>query len=92
MKSNYTEQEKKLAREIAEALDDWDSIDFHLQNARTYTEEYQRKILVQVMAVSQDRIKKSRAALYTYLINRDGRHGTAISAANWAALSVSFRG
>ena len=75
MSNNYSPQEIKLAREIADTLHDLGSMPFHLQMVRKYKEEFLRKILGHVMAVPEDQIKKSRAALYVYLINQSSRYG-----------------
>jgi hypothetical protein len=74
MDNNYTPQEIKLAHEIANTLDDRDSIPYHLLNARKYKEEFQRKILNKVMALPDNKIKRSRAALYTFLITQSGSY------------------
>ena len=74
MYSNYEPHEIKLANEISETLGDKDSIPMHLQYVRKYKEEFLRRILNKVMALPQEKIKKSRAALYTYLINYNSRH------------------
>ena len=74
MYSNYEPNEIKLANEIAETLGDKDSIPMHLQYVRKYKEEFLQRILNKVMALPQEKIKKSRAALYTFLINYNSRH------------------
>ena len=75
MTTEYTPQEIKLAREIAETLNDLDSYILHLQYVRKYKEEYLRKVLAKVMAIPENKIKRSRAALYTFLINQSERNG-----------------
>ncbi len=77
MYSNYDPREIRLAREIAETLHDMDSIALHLMYARKYKEEFLRGILNKVMALPENQIKKSRAALYVFLINQSGRYGDA---------------
>ena len=79
MNIEYTPEERRLANEIADTLNDKNSIVLHLQYARKYKETFLRRILNQVMSVAEDKIKKSRAALYTFLIIRgsdydDARH------------------
>ena len=73
----YSQQEIKLANEIAGTLNDRDSIALHLKYARKYKEEYLRGMLAKVMAVPESQIKRSRAALYTFLINQAERYGHA---------------
>jgi len=75
MNYDYDPYERKLANEIADALNDRDSITMHLQFARKYKEEFLRKTLNKVMKLSEASIKKSRAALYTFLINQSDKYG-----------------
>lgn len=77
MTEQYTPQEMKLAHEIASTLNDHDSLALHLQHVRKYKEEYLQKTLAKVMAIPEHKIKRNRAALYTYLISQaDKSHGT----------------
>lgn len=73
----YDPHEIKLANEIAETLKDRDSIVLHLQYVRKYQEEYLRRTLAKVMSIDESKIRRSRAALYTYLISQGGQHGNA---------------
>jgi hypothetical protein len=75
MYSTYTPDEIKLAREIAETLSDMDSLALHLMYVRKYKEEFLRRILAKVMAIPENQIRKTRAALYVFLINQSNRHG-----------------
>ena len=75
MQQQYDNYEIKLANEIADTLKDRDSIAMHLQYARKYKEEFLRRILNKVMALPDDKIRKSRAALYTFLISQSSRNG-----------------
>ncbi len=75
MTQDYDPYERKLANEIADTLKDRDSITMHLMYVRKYQEEFLRRILNKVMALPDDKIRKSRAALYTFLINQSGSHG-----------------
>jgi hypothetical protein len=69
---NYTNEEIKLAREIAETLDDHESLQLHLMYAVKYQESFLRRILAKVMSLPDEKIKKTRGALYTYLVNQHG--------------------
>jgi len=69
----YTDNEIKLAREIAYTLHDEDSIILFLQFARKYTETHIREVLQKVMAIDESKIKKNRAALFTYLMKQNGK-------------------
>jgi len=75
MLENYTEQEIKLAREIAQTLHDVDSLPFHLQVVRKHKEAFLREKLAKTMSIPESQIKKSRAALYVYLINHNPGYG-----------------
>jgi len=75
MNTTYTPQEIQLANEIADTLNDRDSLQYHLQNARKLKEEFQRRILMKVMSLPESKIRKSRAALYTFLISQGSNHG-----------------
>lgn len=79
MQTIYDPSEIKLAHEIAETLDDRDSIAMHLQLVRKFQEAHLRKILSKVMAIPEHKIKRSRAALYTFLINQSMHHDGARS-------------
>jgi hypothetical protein len=75
MNQHYDPYEIKLANEIADTLKDRDSISMHLQYVRRYKEEFLRRILNKVMALPDDKIRKNRAALYTFLINQGDKYG-----------------
>jgi hypothetical protein len=72
----YTLQEKKLANEIAEALNDREALTLYLAFTRKYHEAFLRKILVRVLSVPEEKIKKTRGALFTYLIGQHGEDNT----------------
>lgn len=74
MNEDYSSDERKLANEIADTLKDRDSITMHLQYVRKYKEEFLRRILNKVMALPESKIRRSRAALYTFLINQGQSH------------------
>jgi hypothetical protein len=76
MYQDYHPSEIKLANEIAEVLKDRDSLTLHLQYTRKYKEEFLRRILNKVMSLPEDKIRRSRAALYTFLINQGSRNGS----------------
>lgn len=75
MQNDYDPHEIKLAHEIADTLKDRDSIILHLQYARKYKEEFLRKTLAKVMSLDESKIRKNRAALYTFLINQSSKYG-----------------
>lgn len=77
MYDTYSPQEIKLAKEIAQTLDDVDSMPLHLEYARKYQEAFLRKQLNHVRSLPADKIKKSRAALYVYLVNKHSSNDSA---------------
>lgn len=77
MYQNYTPEELRLAREIATTLSDLDSLQMHLLLVRKHKEEFLREKLNKVMAIPESQIKKTRAALYIFLIGQSARYGDA---------------
>jgi hypothetical protein len=64
-------KQEKLAREIADALNDIEALPLYTAFAEKYTEEHLRKILQRVLSIPQQQIRKTRGALFTYLINQN---------------------
>ena len=75
----YEPHEVKLANEIAETLKDRDSIALFLTFTRKYKEKFLRDILAKVMSIDEAKIRKSRGALFTFLVNQHGAHGNSRS-------------
>ena len=69
---HYEPNEIKLANEIAETLKDRDAFPLFLTYTRKYQESHLRRILVKVMSIPENSIRKSRGALFTFLINQHG--------------------
>lgn len=67
---NYEPHEIKLANEIADSLKDRDALPFYLSLTRKYHENHLRNILAKVMSIEESQIRKTRGALFTYLINQ----------------------
>lgn len=67
-----TQKEERLAREIADALNDNDSLAVHIGFAEKYSEGFLRKTLQKVLSMPQDQIRKTRGALFTYLVKQNG--------------------
>ncbi len=62
-----------LAYEFADALNDTKSIDFYLALVSKYSEEFLRDKLQIVLTTSEDKIKRSRAAYFNYLVSKHGK-------------------
>ena len=67
-------QDYKLAYELAATLNDRESVTAYLMFVERYKEEFLRKILAKVMAMPDHKIKRTRGALFTFLVNQHG-HG-----------------
>ena len=60
----------KKAQKLAEELADSDNVAAYEAIYRNYTEDMIQKALTTVKGVPDDKIKKSRGALFTYLIKQ----------------------
>ena len=76
---SYEQNEIKLANYIADTLKDRDSIALFLTYTRKYKEEFLIEILAKVMAMDETKIRKSRGALFTFLVNQHGAYGNSRS-------------
>lgn len=70
-----TSKEERLAREIADALDDNDSLTVHIDFVQKYSEAFLRKTLQRVLSIPEAQIRKTRGALFTYLVTQNGKGG-----------------
>lgn len=75
----FEPHEVKLANEIAEILKDRDSIASFLIFTRKYKEQFLREVLAKVMSIDEAKIRRSRGALFTFLVNQHGSHGSSRS-------------
>ena len=73
--TNKNSKEYRLAYEIADTLNDLESLDLHISFVQSYNESVLRKIFNRVMSIPEDKIKRTRGALYTYLVKNHGRFG-----------------
>ena len=63
-------KEELLAKDLAEGLDDKVNLGFYLSVSRKYPEDFLRKIYSQVKEIPLSKIKKSKGALFNYLIQK----------------------
>lgn len=70
--NHYEPNQIKLANEIAEALKDRDALPLFLAYTRKYQESHLRRILEKVMSIPENSIRKSRGALFTFLVTQHG--------------------
>jgi len=64
-------REELIAVDLADTLDDYQGLPFYISLAKKYPETFLRRILEQVMQVPQEKIKKSRGALFNHLVQKD---------------------
>lgn len=64
----YTPDVIAFANEIAEKLNDKQSINTYLKIAERYKEEHIRRILDKVLSIPPNEIRKTPGALFTFLI------------------------
>ena len=67
---DYAPQDVRLENEIADTLHDRGSLQLFLHFAEKYKEEHLRAILDKVMSIPERKIKKTRGALFTYLVSQ----------------------
>ena len=70
--SNGAFNGNKLAYEIADALHDREALPLYLSFTRKYHEAFLRNILMRVLSIPDEKIKRTRGALFTYLVNQHG--------------------
>lgn len=63
-----TQQEQKLAIELAQTLDDIGSLLTYQKFVKQFAESYLRERLSLVMKIPKEDIKKTRGAYFTYLV------------------------
>ena len=68
-------KKEKLALELAEALGDMESLTVYRAFAEQYAESYLRKIQLKVLSIPDEKIRKTRGALFTYLVKEHGKRG-----------------
>jgi hypothetical protein len=76
MNMEYEPQDVRLAQEIAEALQDETSFTLYLSFAQKYDHGFLKKLLERVQSVPDEKIKKTRGALFTHLVLYHDRENT----------------
>jgi len=66
-------KEELLALDLAQGLNDFKSLNFYLSVSKKYPEELLRRICNQVREIPTEKIKKSKGALFTYLLKNTVR-------------------
>ncbi len=62
-----------LALDLAEKLNDYEGIALYISYAKKYPESLLRGVLGEVMEIPDEKIKKSRGALFNHLVKRYGQ-------------------
>lgn len=70
LKYMVSTREGMLAKEFAEGLEDEKSLRFYFSMALEYSERYLREVYRLVKETPQHKIKKSRGALFAYLVKK----------------------
>ncbi len=65
-----------LASDLAKGLNDSKSLPFYLSVVRQYPEQLLMKLLGEVREIPSEKIKKSRAALFNYLLQQHAKKNT----------------
>lgn len=63
-------ENNKLAHEIAVTLDDMEALPLYTSFCKKYSEAFLRKMLLRVMSVPDHKIKRTRGALFTFLVQQ----------------------
>ncbi len=71
----YTPTEIQLAHEIAERLNDPEALSLYLSYAQELPHEKIREVLNKVCSIPDRQIKRTRGALFTYLIGQYKEYG-----------------
>jgi|Deesub1362A_J573_1020465.scaffolds.fasta_scaffold02205_2 DNA-binding MarR family transcriptional regulator len=66
-------REELLARDIAQALEDEKNLPLYLSYAKKYPETFLRGTLADVMEKPSEKLKKGRAALFNYLVQKHAK-------------------
>ncbi|MFH1287981.1 MAG: hypothetical protein ABII25_04715 [bacterium] len=66
-------KEELLAYDLAESLKDFDHLHIYLDLCKQYTQNSLLKILGEVKEIPEAKIRKSKGALFTYLVRRYGK-------------------
>ena len=68
MNNELTPQQERLALEIANSLNDMESLAAHRRYVLIYSEAVLRKVQMKALSVPENQIRKSRGALFTSLL------------------------
>jgi len=64
----------KLALELANTLNDMESLQAYVGMTQKYSEAFLRKVLTKVLSIPENKIRKTRGALFTYLVKQHANY------------------
>lgn len=67
---NHKSPQEQLAYELAEAMNDMDALPLYISYAHEFPEEKLREIAVKVRAIPENKIRKTRGALFNFLVQQ----------------------
>jgi len=73
--NQHQTKETQLAYELAEALNDKEAIQMYISYTHRFNEMLLREVLVKVLAIPENKIRKTRGALFNYLIQQHAAKG-----------------
>lgn len=73
--SFFLTKEELLAMDLAKGLDDRANLRFYLSVCRKYPESFLRRIYSEVKEIPSRKIKKSKGALFNYLVQKYDKRG-----------------
>ena len=63
-------QKETFAKELAEILNDTDALSLYFNFVEKYPESLLREVLAKTLAIPDEKIRKTRGALFNYLIKQ----------------------
>lgn len=69
----HRSEQEQLAHEVAEALNDLDSLPLHLHYVKEFSEDIIRKNMAKALAVPDEDVRKSRGAIFNSLMKNERR-------------------
>lgn len=63
---------EKFAYELASTLKDKEALPLYREFVRTYNDSFLRKMLLRVLSIPEEKIRRTRGALFTFLVKQNG--------------------
>jgi len=65
-------EQQNMAKELAKALNDWQALAFYVTVCQKYPKDIIYEVLAKVLAIPNEKIRKTRGALFNSLIQQYG--------------------